>query len=135
MTDSARSETGAWRIDRWLLATAAVVLGIGVLGVFPLRVTPAFVHDDALLHFVSGVSLTLAFAATVPRRDDLLAALVATTGVLWEPVEWWFFACWRPGTCTTGDLAAWLTAEDTLLDVALVALGAAVALRAIGRWR
>ncbi|WP_136687677.1 hypothetical protein [Halorhabdus amylolytica] len=129
MTDAARGPDGKWRINRTLLGASAVALGVAIVAVFPLRVVPSPWFADSLLHFSGGLALTLGLAAIVPRRDDLLALLVVLLGVLWEPVEAVHY-----GRDTLPAMADWMTNNDTLKDMSLVAVGALVALVAIGRY-
>ena len=135
--NSAVDANGQWRVDRRLLALGSVLLSVAVVVIWPVDIAPDFVHDDAVMHLTSGVALTLALAATIPRRDDLLALAVASLGILWELVEWWLFRCyWGPGDgCSMSTLTAWLLKEDTLADMTLVALGALAPLIVIGRYK
>jgi len=134
-TDHARDDAGQWQVDRRLLAAGSGLLGVLILAVWPVDLVPPFLHDDALLHLFSGVAITLALAATIPRRDDAIAATVALIGVLWEPFEWWLFRCYRGiGDCTAVTFREWMTGQDTLADMTLVALGSLVALVLIGRY-
>jgi len=133
--NSAVDGEGQWRVDRRLLALGSVLLGLVVVAVWPVAVVPSYVHDDATVHFVSGVALTLFFAALIPREDHLIALAVATIGMLWEPLEWWLFRCYQGiGTCEGASLQEWMLGQDTLADMTLVALGALVALIATGRY-
>jgi len=133
--NSAVDEYGEWRVDRRLLVAGSALLAVAVIAVWPVDVVPGFVHDDALIHFTSGVALTLALAAIVPRADHIIAASVAVIGVLWEPLEWWLFRCHQGvGSCTEASFYNWMLGQDTLADMTLVALGALVALIAIGRY-
>jgi len=135
MWDSARDESGKWRVNRRLLAVAAFVITILVVSVWPFRLIPAFLHVDAILHASMGVAITLILASIIPRRDDILAGITATLGVVWEPIEWVWFRCIQTDACTQANLIKWMLGEDTLFDMTLVALGAIIALIVIGRYR
>lgn len=136
MSNCAVDANGDWRVDRRLLAASAAVLSGLILAVWPVNLIPGFLHDDAVIHFSSGVALTLGLAALIPVRDDLLGLMVAIAGVVWEPFEWWWVRCHLEyGTCVQSSLTEWMSGQDTLADMALVALGALVALRLIGRYR
>ena len=133
--NSAVDDGGRWRVDRRLLALGGALLGLVVVAVWPVDVVPSYVHDDATMHFAAGAALTLLFAALIPREDHLIALAVAAIGVVWEPVEWYYFRCVAgSGTCGRASLREWMLGQDTLADMTLVALGALVALVAIGRY-
>jgi len=129
VTDAARDADGNWRINRRVLAAGAVVLGIGVVAVFPLRLLPSPWFADSILHLSSGIALTLGLSAIVPRRDDVLALAVIVLGIVWEPVEAIHF-----GTETLSGMIDWLSGNDTLKDMSLVTVGALVALVGTGRY-
>jgi len=118
-----------------LLALAAFVITILVVSVWPFRLIPAFLHVDAILHASMGAAITLTLAAIVPRRDDILAVITGVLGIIWEPIEWYWFDCIQGSACTQASLVTWMVGEDTVFDMALVALGAIIALIVIGRYR
>jgi len=135
MWDSARDESGEWRVNRRLLILAGFIITALVVSVWPIRLIPAFLHVDAILHASMGVAITLILAGIIPRRDDILAGITATLGVVWEPVEWVWFDCIQTDACDAASLIEWMVGEDTILDMTLVAFGAVVALILIGRYR
>jgi len=157
MTNSAVDENGAWNYDRRLLAVGGLLLMAWGLTVWPLGFLPAPWFADTVLHFIFGCGLTLVLAATVPRRDDLLALTVAAIGVLWEPAEWWWFYCdtlpdtagllprtaafaagemgYGTGRCTLEWFSRWMTGHDTIKDIGYVWLGPLTTLVWIGRYR
>ena len=117
MTNVACDQDGNWRINRRLLAVSAVVLGVAIIAVFPLRVFPSPWFADSVLHFSGGLALTLGLAAIVPRRDDLLALLVIVLGILWEPVEAFHY-----GRDTLPAMTDWMSNNDTVNYPTLLAL-------------
>lgn len=134
MPDSARDAAGTWRVNRRLLALSAVLLGVAILSVWPLELLPSPWYADSILHFLAGVALAFGAAAVVPVRDDVLVVAVILLGIVWEPLEWSWFRCWAGSSCTADNLSMWMSSNDTIKDMALVALGAVAAMIGLGRY-
>jgi len=158
--DSARDVYGNWRLNRqlirYLFLFASIAIGSFVVSVFPARVIfpspPSYM--DSVLHFSAGICATLFFAAVLPARDDLLAVVVMILGILFEPTEWWFYWCnvadapflervsmlltgdigLGQGKCTSEGFKRWISGDDTIKDMTLVALGSLLTLATIGRY-
>lgn len=110
----------------WRYFVAGVIIGLIVLLIFPLKVLHPFLHDDSVAHLLSGVSLTLLGASVLPRTDDALLITVGIMGFVWEPTEAWYFGV---------DLVSWFERIDTIKDITQVALGSALTLIGIERYK
>jgi len=139
-------ERGSWR---WACEFSLVLIAMLMLSertwkhhyvtiVLPLSVVVLYMAGErpgTQVRRWLGAALTLLFAALIPREDHLIALAVAAIGVVWEPVEWYYFRCVAgSGTCGRASLREWMLGQDTLADMTLVALGALVALIVIGRY-
>jgi hypothetical protein len=120
---------------KWSFVLVGAIIGVFVVGIFPLRLWDGFLHDDAVAHLLSGVAITLATAGLWPGRDDALLAATAAAGLLWEVPEAVWFRCEGISPACVGEVLAWMVREDTLLDVSLVALGGVSVLIATRRYR
>jgi len=135
MWDSARDESGGWRVNRRLLILAGFIIMATVVSIWPIGVIPWYTNLDIILHASGGAAIALILAGIIPTRDDILICITALLGVVWEPIEWYWFDCIQTDACTEVSLIKWMVGEDTLFDITLVALGAIVALIVIGRYR
>lgn len=118
------------------LAVAALTLAAVVLAIYPFRLTPVVPHDDAVAHLLAGMAIGTTGTLATTRADHTIAVAALALGIGWEVVEGWWFKCLHPAPLPCPDeLWIWFLMEDTLFDIALVVLGAVVALIAVGRYR
>jgi len=156
MPVSFRADRLSWRKRRVVLFGGGVCLMLWGVAVFPLRLLPWFWVSDTVLHFIFGAGLTLVAAALVRGRDDVLACCMITLGIVWEPVECWYFYCdtvdhadglvprlvvaaggefgFGVNRCTANGFARWMMGDNTVKDMGYVALGSVVALVGTGRY-